>query len=103
VDQTLDNLHAILDILKDQTCLLRLHHPSFCDFILNKGRCGDLNFQVDEKQAHQTLANDCIRLMSKSLKQDVCRQRAASTLVADIESSRIEQYLPPEVEYACLF
>jgi hypothetical protein len=103
VDQTLDDLHAILDIPKDQTCPLRLHHPSFRDFLLNKERCGDSNFQVDEKQAHRTLANNCIRLMSNSLKQDVCGQEAPGTLVADVGSSQIEQCLPPEVRYACLY
>ncbi|CZR68414.1 related to WD40-repeat protein (notchless protein) [Phialocephala subalpina] len=103
VDQTLDDLHAILDIPKDQTCLLRLHHPSFRDFLLNRERCGDSNFQVDEKQAHQTLANYCIQLMSTSLKQDVCGQEAPGTFVADIESSQIDQCLPPEARYACLY
>jgi hypothetical protein len=41
--------------------------------------------------------------MSNTLKQDVCRQGAAGTLVADVESSQIEEYLPPEVRYACLY
>jgi hypothetical protein len=41
--------------------------------------------------------------MSTSLKQDVCGQEAPGTLVADIESSQIEQCLPPEVRYACLY
>ncbi len=103
VVQTLNDLHAILDIPEDQTCPLRLHHPSFRDFLLDKERCSDSNFQVDEKQAHRTLAASCIQLMSTSLKQDVCRQQAPGTLVADIESSRIEQCLPPEVRYACLY
>jgi hypothetical protein len=103
VAQTLNHLHAILDIPEDQTYPLRLHHPSFRDFLLDRERCGDSKFQVDEKQAHQTLASSCIQLMSTSLKQDVCRQEAPGTLVADIESSRIEQCLPPEVKYACLY
>jgi hypothetical protein len=103
VDQTLDDLHAILDIPKDQTCPLRLYHPSFRDFLLNRERCGDSNFQVDEKQAHQTLADCCIQLMSTSLKQDVCGQEAPGTFVADIQSYQIEQCLSPEVRYACLY
>jgi hypothetical protein len=103
VDQTLDDLHAILDIPKDQSCPLRLHHPSFRDFLLNKERCGDSNFQVDEKQAHRMLAYDCIRLMSNALKQDVCGRKAPGTLVTNVKSSRIEQCLPPEVKYACLY
>lgn len=35
VDQTLEDLYAILDIPEDQTSPLRLHHPSFRDFLLN--------------------------------------------------------------------
>jgi hypothetical protein len=103
VDQTLDDLHSILEIPKDQTCPLRLHHPSFRDFLLNKKRCSDSNFQVDGKQAHQILADHCIQLMSTSLKQDVCKHKAPGTLVADVESVQIEKFLPPEVQYACLY
>ena len=58
VDQTFEDLHAILDIPKDPTHQLRLHHPSFRDFLLNKDRCGD--FWVDEKKTHQILAASCI-------------------------------------------
>jgi hypothetical protein len=103
VAQTVNHLHAILNIPEDQTCPLRLHHPSFRDFLLNKERCSDSRFQVDKKQAHQTLAYNCIRLMSNSFSQDVWGQEAPGTLVADIESSRIEQRIPPEVKYACLY
>jgi hypothetical protein len=103
IDEILEDLHAILDIPKDKTCPLRLHHPSFRDFLLNKERYSDSNFQVDERQAHQTVANCCIQLMSTSLTQDVCRQKAPGTLIADVEKSRIDQCLPPEVEYACIY
>ena len=103
VDQALKDLHAILDIPKDQTRPLRLHHPSFRDFLLDKGRCGHPKFWVDEKQAHRTLADSCIQLMSASLKQDICSLGAPSVLVTDIESSRVEQCLPLEVQYACLY
>ena len=103
VDRTLDEFHSILDIPKQPTHPLRLHHPSFRDFLLNKERCSDSNFQVDERQAHQTLADSCIRLMSESLKQDICRQQAAGIRVADVGRSQRQQFLPPEVEYACLY
>jgi hypothetical protein len=103
VDLTLEYLHAILDIPKEQTRPLRLHHPSFRDFLLNKDRCGDPNFQVDEKQAHQTLASGCIRLMPTSLKQDICGLSAPGVLVTDVKSSLVDERLPPEVQYACLY
>jgi hypothetical protein len=52
VDRMLKDLYAILDIPNNNTCPLYLHYPSFRDFLLNKNRCGDSNFWVDEKQAH---------------------------------------------------
>jgi hypothetical protein len=43
IDQTLGDLYSILDVLKDQNRPLRLHHPSFRDFLLNNDRCKDRN------------------------------------------------------------
>jgi hypothetical protein len=102
VNRTLKNLHAILYIPEDENCALGLHHPSFRDFLLSKERCGDTNFWVDEKQVHQTLAFNCIKLMAPFLKQDICGQKAPGTLVTDI-GIRVEDYLPPEVRYACIY
>ena len=103
IEEGLADLHAILDIPKDQTRPLRLHHPSFRDFLLNKDRCRDPNFQVDGQRAHRTLATNCIQLMSTSLRQDICGLDAPGVLVTDIETSGVEQCLPPEVQYACLY
>jgi hypothetical protein len=101
VDQTLHDLHAILDIPKDSSHPLRLHHPSFRDFLLEKTRCEE--FWVNEKQAHHILADSCIQLMSASLKQDVCGVDNPSLLVSNIERNRIQQSLLPEVQYACRY
>jgi hypothetical protein len=103
IDQTLEDLHAILDLPEDRVRPLRLHHPSFRDFLLDETRCSDPNFKVDEKQAHQMLAANCIQLMSTSLTQDICDIRAPGMLVTNVESSRVEKCLPPEVQYACLY
>ena len=103
VDQTLEDLHAILDIPEDQTRLLRLHHPSFRNFLLSKDRCTNSKFWVDEKQAHRILAESCIRLMSTSLKQDICGLGTQDVPATDIKSSQVEQCLPFEVQYACLY
>jgi hypothetical protein len=101
--RTLNDLRSILDIPEERAQPIRLHHPSFRDFLLAKNRCTDPNFQVDEKRAHQTLAESCIRLMSTSLKQDICEPGGPGVLVAEVESSRVEQCIPPEVQYACLY
>jgi NACHT domain len=100
---TLRSLHAILDIPKNETYVLRLHHPSFRDFLLNKRRCYDTYFWVDEKRTHQKLADRCIRLMSSSLKQNICEVNAPGILATRIESRQVEQYLLPELQYACRY
>jgi hypothetical protein len=58
VNQTFKDLYAILDIPNDLTRQLRLYHPLFRDFLLNKDRC--VEFWVDKKEAHQILATGCI-------------------------------------------
>jgi hypothetical protein len=103
IDQTLEDLHAILDIPEDHSQPLRLHHPSFRDFLLNKNRCNDLNFWVNQKQAHQRLADSCIRVLSTALKENICGVTTPGALASDFDSSRVEQCLPPEIQYACLY
>jgi hypothetical protein len=44
VNEYLESLHAILDMPRDHTHLLRLHHPSFRDFLINKDRCNYSSF-----------------------------------------------------------
>jgi hypothetical protein len=100
-DQTLDELHAILDV--HQARPLYLHHPSFRDFLLDKNRCNDPKFWVDEKQAHQELGRSCIQLLSTSLKEDICDVKIPGLNIVEVESSRIEQCIPLEVQYACLY
>ncbi|KAK7985500.1 hypothetical protein PG988_003122 [Apiospora saccharicola] len=103
VDEVLNDFHAILDIPQTDDSPLRLHHPSFRDFLLDNERCKDESLWVDEKQAHRRLADSCIRLMSKSLKPDICGVGAPGTLISDIENSRIERCLPRAVQYACRY
>ncbi|MCJ1426480.1 hypothetical protein MMC29_004383 [Sticta canariensis] len=103
IDQTLEDLHAILDIPKDQTQPLRLHHPSFRDFLIEKTRCRDSNFWIDAKHAHQKLADNSIQLMTKFLKQNICDLSGHGMWAINSDSIQVQQYLPQEVQYACLY
>ena len=103
IQRTLKDLHAILVILKNSSHLLRLHHPSFRDFFLDDRRCTNADLYVNEKQAHRQLYIKCIRLISDTLKQDICGLGAPDTVLADVAGSHVEQYLPPELQYACLY
>ena len=102
VNQTLEDLHAILNIPMQQSHPIHLHHPSFRDFLLDEDRCGEAHFWVNEKRAHEDLAYYCITLMSTTLKQNICDLQNPGSLTADVERSRVEQTLSPEVQYACI-
>ncbi|RYP50922.1 hypothetical protein DL768_003647 [Monosporascus sp. mg162] len=101
----LDQLRALLIIPKtpEEQTPIRSLHISFRDFLLDRDRCGDPNFWVDEREAHQKLADGCIRLMDTSLRQDILGINAPGVLVANVEGARVEQCLPPGVQYACLY
>jgi hypothetical protein len=105
VSQTLEDLHAILSIPKDLNQPLRLHHPSFRDFLLSKDRCGDDSFWVDEKSTHEKLASCCLRIMSapNGLRQDICNMSGPGVLRSDIDEGTISSSLPPELQYACRY
>jgi len=96
-------LHAIIDSRKESTRPLRLHHPSFRDFLLKQRRCTDTNFRVEVDQAHQVLADRCMSVMSASLKQDICGMKAPKLLVNDISVNQVKEYLSPALQYACMY
>jgi hypothetical protein len=105
INRMLTDLHAILNIPKDLTQPLRLHHPSFRDFLLSRDRCGDDSFWVEEKSAHEKLASRCLELMSASagLRQDMCNLSEPGTLRSEIREETVASSLPPELQYACCY
>jgi hypothetical protein len=103
IDGGLGDLHAILDIRKEEKDSIRLHHPSFRDFLLNRKRCHDVRFWVDERKAHELLADGCIRLMSAELKRDVCNLQEPGVLAEEISDQQRESGLPVDLQYACQY
>ena len=100
---TLDSLRAILEAPKDprDATNIRLHHPSFRDFLLDPKRCFDSRFSVDEAEAHENLFSNCLNLMSK-LQKDICSFQHLGILISAVEKDKVEKSLPlPEIQYAC--
>ena len=103
VGAMLGGLHSILDIPKDPTRPVRLHHPSLRDFLLNSQRCGDRHFWVNEKKAHEALANHCIRLMSNKLQRDIHGLWDPGARAAQVPPDNLVRCLPAELQYACRY
>jgi hypothetical protein len=69
--ETLEDLHAILDIPELKCRPISLHHPSFRDFILDEGRRLDKRFLANKEKSHMVVGDRCIQLMSEKLKRDM--------------------------------
>lgn len=106
IEATLGNLHSILDMPKDLGRPIRLHHPSFRDFLLDERRCSNLHFRVDEKEAHEALTDCCMRLMSDpqdGSREDICGLHVPGALASEVQDDLIEHCLPAELQYACRY
>jgi hypothetical protein len=103
VEQTLSDLHSVLDVPQNSADPIRLLHLSFRDFLLTKERCQDPRLWVDEREAHWDIAENCLRLMSTRLKRDICGLHLPGALASEVDHSRVETCLPLEVQYACLY
>lgn len=53
---------------------------------------------VSEQEAHWRLATDCLKVMSATLKEDMCYQADAGVLVSDTDVAHIRQHLPSELQ-----
>jgi hypothetical protein len=104
MDGTLEPLYSVLDIPQDKASPVQLFHLSFRDFLLNKERCPD-QFWIDEKMAHSHLFVRCIKLLleHQHLRKDMCNLRWPGALASEVEKSKVEQYLPLDIQYACRY
>ena len=103
VDTMLSLLHSLLSIPPDPDSFIRLLHPSFRDFLLDPGRCTDIQFRVDRDIVHRNLATSCLQLLFNTLKRDIFDLRMPGILLYDIYNNEKKHELPKHVQYACRY
>jgi hypothetical protein len=101
VQDTLDSLHAILDVPNDLQDPIQMQHLSFRDFLINRNRCDDDRFHVDQKEGHRVLSVYCLGLMEKFLTQNICHLPGPGTLISALSKTNLRQYLSSGLIYAC--
>ena len=99
----LDDMQSILLVPENRDDPLRLHHPSFRDFLLDQNRCCDQQFRVDKKISHTILARSCLRIMTNALKRNICDLRLPGTAISSVNNGKIKECLPVELQYACRY
>lgn len=102
----LRHLRSVLNVPDNEHSPIRLLHPSFRDFLLDKERCSNPLFWVDEKTGHKLLAKYCLERLANcgsGLKRDICNLQRPGILIAEVDASVITQHLPTELQYACQY
>jgi len=106
VQETLVHLGSILILPENDSQLpvIRLHHPSFVDFITDVNRCSDARYIVNSEKQHTLLAVRCLEAM-QSLKQDICGIKNPCILNSEVDglSSYIAENILPHIQYACRY
>ena len=100
IDTRLDWLHSVLDVPSSPDLPVKLFHLSFRDFLLGME---DKQFHIDEKETHRKLAERCLRVMNRSLRQDICGIQWPGTRLSSVETKTVNECIWPEVQYACRY
>lgn len=103
IDLALDPLHSLLNIPKSQDFPIRLLHPSFRDFLLDRKRCRDDRFWIDQEVVHMNIAKNCLRLLCKTLQRNMCNLKSPGHLAHEVHSNQIDSHLPKYIQYACSY
>ena len=98
----LADFHSILDVPDDTDRPIRLHHPSFRDFLYDPSRCYVESLYVDKIAIHSIIADRCINVMFV-LQKDICGLKDPGTIVEDIESAVVALHLPGALQYSCRY
>jgi hypothetical protein len=97
----LDSLHSVLSIPSDLNVPVRLLHLSFRDFLLDLNKKGKSPFWVDGRERHKKIATQCLIVMHRGFKKNMCDLRSSGTFRTEIDRQVIDGHLPMELQYAC--
>ena len=94
----LTNVHS-----SDENLLIIPLHTSFRDFLLTREKSGD--FWVDLRDVHHQMAHSCLSILLNGLKFNICKLETSYLANKDVTDlkSRVDEYIPPALLYACRF
>jgi len=103
INKRLDRLHSVLNIPDNLCTPVRLLHLSFRDFLLDPKKKKSSPFWIDEKEVHQNITAQCLKVMQHSLRKNICNLPSFGTQRIEIDTYSINQYLPSELQYSCRY
>ncbi|ETS76354.1 hypothetical protein PFICI_11741 [Pestalotiopsis fici W106-1] len=103
VGRILRSFHSVLDVPEEATKPIRLLHPSFRDFLLDRSRCKAEPFSINAEEIHRLLLGNCLRLMKFHLKRNICNLNHPGVRARDVPKATVSDSIPHEIQYACRY
>ncbi|KAF3927833.1 hypothetical protein ABW20_dc0102572 [Dactylellina cionopaga] len=104
IDGKLHRLHSVLSVPSDPKLPVRLLHLSFREFLVDSDKgSGDFWFWIDEKETHAMIATRCLKILSASIKENICSMEYPGMPKRELSSAKIDECLPVHVQYACRY
>ncbi|KAI1012377.1 hypothetical protein LB504_013205, partial [Fusarium proliferatum] len=97
------SLPSVLYLPSEKSAPIKPLHLSFRDFLINRDKSGQ--FWIDEKETHKKLTIGCLEMLMNNncLKKDICDIATPGVARSDIDKCKINEHLPSEAQYACLY
>ncbi|KAG8723033.1 hypothetical protein FRC09_005014 [Ceratobasidium sp. 395] len=103
LDQVVGNLSSVLYVDRNLGDAIRIFHPSFMDFVIDRSRSKELC--VDLQQQNVLLAEHCFGVMADGLKFNMCGLETSNRFNSDVQDldSRVRAAIHPHLSYSCLY
>jgi hypothetical protein len=85
--------------LRDET--IYFVHQSVKDYFIS-GK-GSTIFSSGHSEEHRSIMNRSLKIMSETLKRDICDLKMPGTLISELESGRVNMHLPRRIHYPCCY
>ena len=95
----LDFLHSVLSV-PEPPAPIRILHLSFRDFLLDPEKSRRNRFWIDESQTHGHLARNCMNVVGRLLKREICSSESQGKPFSEVQRKYIRQALPAKLQYA---
>ncbi|KAJ9257824.1 hypothetical protein DTO195F2_5456 [Paecilomyces variotii] len=102
IERRLEFFHSVLNVPRNANQPVRLFHLSFRDFLLDPRR-NDNVFWVNGKERHGKVAVQCLTLMRRLLRKNICDLPHAGALRDEVDDQTRHDCLPMELQYACRY
>ncbi|EXL39519.1 hypothetical protein FOCG_17876 [Fusarium oxysporum f. sp. radicis-lycopersici 26381] len=102
VTTRLSALHSVLDIPDTLDGPVRLLHLSFRDYLVGLEKGDLVEFRVDERHTHQSLAKQCLRIIRGGLRKNICGLSFPGMRRTAVDPGQLEKNMTSQVQYACI-